>query len=801
MSDTATMESVENMKSAPATGKDSAQAFSFRRMSGMDQIVLKNDYEWQHLDELDPKLWMALSCPVDGLEFDADTLALLDSDHDGRIRDDEVKEAVNWVCQRIREPASLAKGGSTINADDLREDTPEGSALASALKIVMDHAGGDDAKGATLEEINAAVAEAANYPFNGDGIIPPDSAPDTPLGSGLDLSVRQFVDTALTIVGAMRDASGKPGLNATLGDEFTKRLNDVLTWRQSLQKAHLPLGEKTGEAWTLLVTLGPKLDDYFHRCKLAAYDPNTLTLSTVPDTGEGLAALLDRQTLQALPLAKISEKAVLDFSGALNPAWDDELASFRKIISQLPSGNGKLPASISEAEWKTIKNHFDEYAAILEKKPSFSAASPDAERIERAGFPTLALARADDPLNRAFEPLDPNGAIAALSDSQITNLLNSEAQKAFADLVAKDEAAPPLASFQDLRKLALYKANLYTFLMNFLSFVDFYEPDKKAIFQAGVLFLDSRACLLCVPVDDLENHARLAAQSHLCLIYCACSRKGADGAEQHATIAAALTLGNLASLIEGRHGLFVDNHGQEWDTSIIRIVHNPISLREAMWAPYIRMSNMVSEQLQKFVAAKEAAINDLTGKTATSLVSGTPQPAPAPAAAPASAKEGFDFAKGAGIFAAVSVAVSVLSAAFAYIAHSLVSLGWWWPLAVVALFVCISGPSMLMAWFKLRRRNLGSLLDASGWAVNKGAPINLVMGGALTTVAKLPHNAIKDLNDPYSLPARMRSRKRKAIFWIIFLLLLIIALGAFILYCWLFVEPVWVTKLRLFLGI
>ena len=104
--------------------------------------------------------------------------------------------------------------------------------------------------------------------------------------------------------------------------------------------------------------------------------------------------------------------------------------------------------------------------------------------------------------------------------------------------------------------------------MNFVSFVDFYEPEKKAIFQAGTLYLDSRACGLCVPVGDLETHVRLAAQSHLCLIYCQCQRTEKDGSTATGTIAAALTAGDLVSLIDGATRTFVDNDGKEWDTKI-----------------------------------------------------------------------------------------------------------------------------------------------------------------------------------------------------------------------------------------
>ena len=69
---------------APAENiKKSPNAFTFRRMSGLDQAILQTDWEWQNLGKLDQKLWMAMSCPTHGLEFNARTLALLDPDNDG----------------------------------------------------------------------------------------------------------------------------------------------------------------------------------------------------------------------------------------------------------------------------------------------------------------------------------------------------------------------------------------------------------------------------------------------------------------------------------------------------------------------------------------------------------------------------------------------------------------------------------------------------------------------------------------------------------------------------------------------
>ena len=787
----------DETKTVPMEAPNAVPAFTFRRMSGLDQAILTTDAEWQNLDKLDPQIWMALSCPIKGLEFDLETLKILDADDDGRIRAQDVKDAVAWVCQRVVHPSKFCESQSSVDIENLRDDTDEGRVCRHALELILKK-NDPSATSVTREQIDEVLAEATDYVFNGDGVIIPDSAPDDPTNESLASNPRAWTLRALAIVGGKKDASGKPGLDAELIDEARNRLKTALEWRKSLQASKLPLGEKTEEAWALYNRLAPKLIDYFSRCNLASFDPDALArlnaegLPINPEVAPANPAneLLNNETLLKLPISRINADCVLDIKSGLNPAWADDVKTFLDLVAPLVPGS-PIAKKLDQAAWKTISESFNKYAEILEKKPDFSAPPAGAEIVSFPGDPDLALAPADDPLKRAFLPLNPNEAIGSLDDAKIEEMLGAQAKSELDDLLEKDLAAPPLSSFQELRKLVLFRANLYTFLMNFLSFVDFYEPTKKAIFQEGVLYLDSRACYLCVPVENVDDHARLAAQSCLCLIYCACSRKATDGSEQTGTIAAALTLGNLASLIEGRHGLFIDNDGLEWDTSILRVVHNPISLREAAWAPYIRISNMAAEQINKFVSSKEKAVSEATEKAVTNL----------PAAPkPEEKKQSFDFAKGAGIFAAVSVAISVLSAAFAYIANSLASLGWWWPLALVCVFICISGPSMLLAYFKLRKRSLGPLLDASGWAVNKGAPINIMMGMALTKIGHLPKNAIRNLNDPYSLPERMKGGHTgwKIFFWLLFILIL--AIACFWLYCHFISEPVWIAKARTFLG-
>lgn len=779
----------ENSRCGAKTAED---VFTFRRMSGLDQATLQTDWEWRNLDRLDQKLWMAMSCPTHGLEFDAGTLELLDPDKDGRIRSADILAAVSWVCERVRHPARLREGGTAMPLDNLRDDTEVGRELLAAATLVLERHGMAGASTVTPGQIEAILAEAESYAFNGDGIVPLASVPQ-----GEEV-LAAYVRSALAVVGARKDASGRPGLDTELAEEFARRLEATRDFRARVATAGLPLGEATAAAWTLLTRLSPKIDDYFNRCRMADFAPGTVAAlnedSALANAGlgqDGIRAAPDGEilkedlaaTLARMPLARIAARKPLPLDEGLNPAWLEEMKRFRSLLAPLlPEGTNA--GSLTEATWARIKSEFSSYAAALQSKPVYASPPEDATRLDMPDLAPLAYAPAGDPLKRAYMPLAPNEELDRLDDDQIALFLSPGTRNAFTELARKDLAAPKMAAIQDLDKLALFHAHLYTLLMNFVSFIDFYEPGRRAVFQVGTLYLDSRECRLCVPVDDLESHVRLAAQSHLCLIYCGISRTEQDGSRSSGAVAAALTAGNLASLIDGRHGLFVDNHGREWDSVITRVVHNPISLREAVWAPYIRISNLVSEQAQKFLASKEEGVSKATGTAVAAVTS-----------KPAETRPPFDFAKGAGIFAAVSVALSVLSAAFAYIANSLASLGWWWPVALCGIFLCISGPSVLIAWFKLRRRSLGPLLDASGWAVNQGAPINLVMGQSLTRVGKMPPDARRHMDDPYSLPARLRKKRDRIRFWFRFVLVPVLAVAAFAFYCHRFGLPAWLVTL------
>ena len=75
---------------------------------------------------------------------------------------------------------------------------------------------------------------------------------------------------------------------------------------------------------------------------------------------------------------------------------------------------------------------------------------------------------------------------------------------------------------------------------------------------------------------------------------------------------------------------------------------------------------------------------------------------------------------------------------------------WQMPLALIGLMLLVSGPAMMMAWFKLKKRNLGPILDASGWAINARVRINIPFGASLTGLAELPEGTHRLLVDPFA---------------------------------------------------
>lgn len=632
--------------------KSNGYQWTFASIGGVTRVTINSGADIAHLAELDQKLWTVLSCPVDGLEFDKETLRLMDSDGDNKIRVNEVVAASQWLTAILNDPDRLLEHHTDINFDDINGGNDDGAAVLQSAQRLL----------------KALQADKNSFSFD-------------------DLAAAQKAF-----------------------DDKAKAKEDVT----SATADHRPFGENTDDAIAAVNALRDKVADYFMRCKLIAFDNDCA--SAVDVSVEKIQSIADfnlascADKIADYPLARPNKEMLLPLGDAINPAWK---ATFDKAKANAIAIEFPEATAIDEAQWNAITAKLDAYVATLS----------DDKKVKVESF-------------------------------------DKEMEQEHADIALMHKF------------LHLYR-DFYTLLKNYVVFADFYTRDKEklAMFQAGELYIDQRRLDLCIRVADMGKQADMASLSGLFLIYCHCVSK-VKKAEMD--IVAVLTDGDIDSLRVGKNAVFYDRAGHDWDATITKIVDNPISIRQAFWSPYKKLGKFISDKIEKNAAEKEAKqMDDLTAKAdaATDKIATKPADAAAEAPAdPAAPKKAqmFDIAKFAGIFAAIGLALGAIGAALTALGDFIFD-KWYNIIKLIALVVVvISGPSMFLAWLKLRKRNLGPVLNANGWAINAQVKINTGFGATLTSLAKYP---IVTLPDPYA--------DKKMAWWKKCLITLVVLAGIF----------------------
>lgn len=667
----------------------------FFRAGGFDQVKLDNGADLMNLDRLDQKLWVALACPTTGLEFDQKTAALIDTDKDGRIRVPELIAAVKWAGGLLKNPDDLIKGGASVPFNAINDATPEGKQILASARQICVNLGKPDATAITLAEVSDASKIFLNTTLNGDGVIIPESATD-------DATKAVLLDI-IACFGSVPDRSGKPGVDQAKADAFFAECAAFDAWMKKAEgdaSNVLPAGAATAAALAAVRAIKGKVDDYFGRCRLAAFDPRTLALLNRKEEEYLAIAAKDLSITAAevagFPLAAVAPHRALPLRGSVNPAHAAAVAALQAAAIQPLLGD---KSELTEVDWAALQAKLAPYETWLGGKTG--------------------------------------GAVEKLGIARAREILGGKAKENIAALIAQDKALEPEATgIDNVEKLCRFVRDLNLLCINFVNFKDLYDGGDPAIFQCGTLYLDQRSCTLCLPVEDAGRHAAMAGLAGAYLAYCDCVRK-ATGEKK--SIVAIFSQGDDDNLMVGRNGVFYDRKGRDFDATITKIVANPISLRQAFWMPYKKLVRMIEEQVAKRAAAAESASTAKLEAAATAA-------ATADKAKPAEPKK-----VDVGAVAALGVAFSALGTAIAYFLGLFKGIPpWQLPLILVGLMLIISVPSLILAYIKLRKRNLGPILDANGWAVNAKAKINVPFGTSLTGIAKLPPGAVTVGGDRYA---------------------------------------------------
>ena len=678
--------------------KENKYKWEYANIGGSSRVKISTGEDLAHLDELDPKMWTVLSCPVTGLEIDSKSLAYMDCDGDGKLRVNDVICTSKWLSGAVKDLDILVAGVDSIDLSQFDQDNEAGKKLYNSAKQILENLGKEGTV-ISLADTKDVAAIFAKTRFNGDGVITE--------GSTDDAQEKAVVAAAVAALGGVADRSGAMGVNAAMLEDFYKALADYVAWQEAVVEA--PYGDKTEAFIAAYNALDAKVKDYFMRSKLAAFSPDSTasldvqTASIQAISADNLTAKADE--IAAYPISRVTGKAEIDLTAPVNPAW----AAQFELVKTLAFPRKKV---LTEADWAAAGASFGAYT-------SWKAAKAGA-------------------------------AVEALGVEAAKKFLEEDKKAALLDLIAQDAALAEEAANIDMVDKFLYVLrDFYRLVRNFVTLHDFYDKDKKvaAIFQSGRLIIDQRECRFCMQVADMGKHNASAATSGMFLVYCDCTTKSKAG---KLSIVAAVTVGEIGDLIVGKNAVYYDNSGLEWDAVITKIVDNPISIAQSFWSPYRRMAQAVENIINKSAADKDAKIMS----EATAKINAAPAAIPASADAKPTATPPFDIAKFAGIFAAIGMAVGMIGTALAALAKGIFALAWWQLiLAVVGVVLVISGPAMVLAWLKLRRRNIAPLLNANGWAVNAASKISIPFGETLTDAAKYPKLNLKDPYAKAGIPA------------------------------------------------
>lgn len=692
--------------------KNAGYDWSYCSFGGVVRVNVRNGEDIAHLPELDKKLWTVLSLPTEGLEFPSETLKMIDTDSDGKIRVDEIIAASKWLCTVLKDKDLLIKAPDTLKLSDINTDSPEGAALEKSARQILSNLKLEKDE-ISVADTSDSVAIFADTKFNGDGVITH--------GSTEDAHLKEVIELIAEKIGSATDRSGVQGITAEQIEAFYGALADYAAWQDAAGADIRPFGDNTQAVLDAVEALKDKVADFFMRCKLIAF--TEAAALAVDVSADKISAISDHdlsgeaEEIASYPLARPSKDGILRFDG-INPAWKGRVDAM-KALAGMEDKEG-----IDEAAWNELVARFAPFIAWKDSKKG--------------------------------------DAVESLGLEKVKELIAAADKDALLKLVEADKALEAEAnSIDEVNKLTHLVRDFYKLLKNYVILSDFYSPDQNqmSVFEAGRLYIDQRCCRLCVRVADMGKHADMAGLSGMFLLYCACTSKTTG---KSMNIVAVMTDGSTRNLRPGTNGVFYDRDGVDYDATIIRIVENPISVKQAFWAPYVKFWNWITGLVNKSAAEKDAKSMENLQASASA--------APADAAAK---KQPFDIGKFAGIFAAVGMAIGLLGAAIAGIVAGLAKLPWWGLLLViVGIMLLISGPSCFIAWGKLRRRNLGPVLNANGWAINSSIIVNIPFGRTLTSIAKYPK---LKLDDPY---------KPKAPLW--WRILRWVLLAAVIAFCALF---------------
>ncbi len=677
-----------------------SQPFRFKRYGRTYHLVIEQIEALKQVLELDEAHWVATNAPIETINADPVFLELLDSNRDGRIQTAEVKEGIMWLFEHFQDTAGIRPEHLTLDPNAICRDSTTGKRIySSAMKILRRKNSSDSSSpDIKLEDVRLIKKEEEEGGKDRAGLVLPAAAPDE--------NVRTFLDDIIATVGGEPHPGGSLGVTRERLDRFLQEINVYHDWfvLSELTEDHttsvvMPFGEETPEIYRLFANIKEKIHQYFALCSAIKISPTIVESirkiktqfqeQDFPDSEAVLAFLA------AAPLAEPSPDGLLNFDAEINPYYVDELKNFRMRV--LPLILGTTSTTFSLEQWKTIKHTFEPYQSWVESKPTVSVESLPPEKLR-------------DYVENVHN-------IAA-----VRRLIQESYKIAF-----------DLDNIKLVEKLILYQAYMIPFVNSFVSFPHLYDPNGRALFEMGTLIMDGRHFTLSIKVPDRDHHVNFIKASHIFVLYVEISfREG----EKRYEVAVPVTSGMRGNLQMSKRGIFHDIYGRNLHAKVVHIVENPISFFEAISAPFRRLGNAIANKLDELSVKAQEKLEVMSTQAMTTV---SAEPAKQAAKTPVAARTA---TTAGGLLAGGSIAIAALSSSFAFITKTFAELSW--SVILAGIFTAVGAvmiPTGIAAWLKLRKRDLSTILEGSGWGINARMKLTRYQANTFTFKPPYPPNS------------------------------------------------------------
>ncbi len=629
----------------------------FKRYGKAFQLVVQAAKDIPNVLKLDDSHWAVTSAPTTAFKCDAQFLRALDYDNNGRIRTDELRAAICWCLKTLSDTSGMDKGLLAIETHSIRKESPDGAGLLITAAYVAAQMG-SSAETITLEQVRTCMDELRMKPLNGDGIIVAEATGDA--------EQADYITAAVIATGGSEDLSGKIGISLEQVSAFKQAIEDYIVWKGAGDQAGLdikPFGDDTHIIWELAQHYAPQIETFFMLAGFKDFDPENASKFLAADAVAENAS----DALNFAPLARPDDIGHLPLSGpAVNPIYKEDMAAIRDTL--FFKVLGIQMESASQEDWIRVKSILAPYGAYL--------ASKQGGIVETLPFESLLTWR-EGPF--------------------FDNVLNL--------IEADKDVGRSIAAFSQLEKLILYHGNLLRFINNFVSLSEFYSPAIRSMFERGSAVIDGRWFNFAMETPDPVAHSVVAKTSGIFTLYL--KIECLEDPSKSFTVAVPATSGTRGNLYVGKRGVFFSIDGIEHDAVITQIIENPISLTEAVIAPFAKVGKMIMGKIEGLSTSAEDAIMKRADKITTAPITGAPPAAAAPAS-PAT------------LLMSISISIAALGSGFAVLSKSFAEMSIKGRIysALVAVLV-ILGPIILGGIIKLARQDLSAILEGCGWAVNQ----------------------------------------------------------------------------------